>query len=146
MKTRALALALTGLFAQSSLALGQTFETDSELVPSGAPAPTCFEIIDQNNSCLLVGSNVINYGAPRFNLVDLNGAWTDGLYTLYIYIYGEGNPIFVEMSLTNRPDGFGFFTDADTFEVVFPDDDSYVGTLTNPTTITWSNNTVWHKL
>lgn len=130
MKTRALALALLGLVTQSTLALGQSVEDD--FVPSG---PTCFELIDQSDSCLLVGNNIVNPDHPRFNRVDLNGAWTDGLYTLYIYIYGEGNPVFVEMSLVNRPDGFGYFIDSDTFEVVFPDDNSYVGTLTSPTTM-----------
>ena len=143
MKTRALALALLGLLGQSTLALGQTIEPDQDFVAS---RPTCFELIDQTDSCLLVGNTVVNPDHPRFNRVDLNGAWTDGLYTLYIYIYGEGNPIFVEMFLANRPDGFGYFIDSDTFEVVFPDDNSYVDTLTSPTTISWSNNTVWRKL
>lgn len=143
MKTRVIGLALLALSAQSTLALGQTSEPDPDFVPSG---PTCFELIDQEDRCLLVGNNVVNPDRPRFNEVDLNGAWTDGLYTLYIYIYGEGNPIFVEMSLVNRPDGFGYFIDSDTFEVVFPDDNSYVGTLTSPTTISWSNNTTWRKL
>jgi hypothetical protein len=162
MKTRAFALVLITLGLQGSLAPAQTFVAAPVLLPAAsadavmaddflpataaAAGPTCFKLQDPAGSCLLVGNTVVNPAAPAFNLVDLNGAWAGpGNETPYIYIYGDGNPIFVEMSLLNRPDGFGYFVDSDTIVVVFPDDRDYTGTLINSTTILWSNNTTWRK-
>jgi hypothetical protein len=145
MKTPIFALALLTLVSQGFPAPAQTFVADADLSVA-PPAPTCFKLQDPERSCLLVGNAVVDYESPRFNLVDLNGAWAGpGNETPYIYIYGEGNPIFVEMSLLNRPDGFGYFVDHDTIVVLFPDDRDYTGTLVDSNTIVWSNNTVWRK-
>ncbi|HWO09339.1 MAG TPA: hypothetical protein VNN80_07660 [Polyangiaceae bacterium] len=148
MKTRPFIALLAGLCIQGSPALAQEFDpavttTSDDL----QPAPTCFTLVSPSSSCLLVAPAVINPTAPAFDVVDLNGAWTDGGNNiLYFRIYGEGNPVFVDMSLVNRPDGFGVFVDAKTMTVVFPDDRDYTGTLVTPTTIRWSNNTFWYKL
>jgi len=159
MKTAIFALSLITLALQGSLAPAQTFVADADLfaadedlfeaeadLSAALLAPTCFKLQDPKRSCLLVGNTVVDYKSPRFNLVELNGAWAGpGNETPYIYIYGEGNPIFVEMSLLNRPDGFGYFVDQDTIVVVFPDDRDYTGTLLDSNTILWSNNTIWRK-
>jgi hypothetical protein len=144
MKNRIFALSLIALALQGVPAPAQTFVAADLPVP--APAPTCFKLQDPNGSCLLVGDAVVDYNSPRFNLVDLNGAWAGpGNETPYIFIYGEGNPIFVEMGLLNRPDGFGYFVDKNTIAVLFPDDQDYTGTLIDSKTILWSNNTIWRK-
>jgi hypothetical protein len=152
MKTPLFALSLITFALQGAPAPAQTFAADAQSFvadadSSAAPAaPTCFKLQDPTRSCLLVGNTVVDYQSPHFKLVDLNGAWAGpGNETPYIYIYGEGNPIFVEMSLLNRPDGFGYFVDQDTIVVVFPDDRDYTGTLIDSNTILWSNDSIWRK-
>ena len=55
--------------------------------------------------------------------------------------------ITVDLSLLNRPDGFGYLKSASTLAIVFPDDRDYTGTIdANGRTIRWSNDTVWNKL
>jgi len=150
MKTRVFVPALAGLALYSSLALAEDprLETQAEDLQS---APTCFKLEQPANSCALVGKPIVNYVAPAFHVVDLNGAWAGpSNESPYIYFYGDsqyasGYTIAVDMSLLNRPDGFGYMVDATTIAIVFPDDRDYTGTIENGNTIRWSNNTVWTK-
>jgi hypothetical protein len=144
----ALTIGLLASFSGSGVAqfTGPAVGISSEhLVSSPAPL-TCFQLIDQDDGCLVVGRQIANHTLP-FNVIDLNGAWSyNGQPGPYIYVYGQGNSLFIDMSLYNRPDGFGNIIDATTFSVVFPDDTDYTATLESPTRIRWSNGTVWTKL
>jgi len=113
------------------------------------PPLTCFKTIYPADACLVVGRQLVDYSYPEFNVIDLNGAWASQGQTypaMYIYVYGEGNSISVDLSLVNRPDGFGNIIDPKTLSVVFPDDRDYTAVIESPTTIRWSNGTVWTKL
>jgi hypothetical protein len=113
----------------------------------------CYELVDEPNFCVLPDSpHIINHTIP-FNVIDLNGAWVGPSGERpYIYVYnapnaGAGYTISVDQSLSNRPDGFGYFVNGSTISMVFPDDRDYTGTIEgNGRTIRWSNNTVWNKL
>lgn len=148
MKIRALIPVLASMLTLSSAAHAQ--DTGLTLPPT-APAPACYKI-QQSNSCVIVGPTVVDIEHPRYNVVDLNGAWADmNNNTPYIYFYADsqysaGYTITVDLSLVNRPDGFGYMVDAETILIVFPDDRDYTGKIeNNGTTIRWSNNTVWTK-
>jgi hypothetical protein len=157
MKTRLFASAVI-ILALSSTALAEEagFVLTSGNTASDTPTlnqasgPTCFKLEDQPNSCVIVGTPIVNYQSPALNVVDMNGAWRGPSdETPYIYIYSDsqyasGYTLFVEMSLLNRPDGFGYFIDASTIAVVFPDDRDYTGKIQNGS-ILWSNNTLWTK-
>jgi hypothetical protein len=116
------------------------------------PLVTCYKLTQQENLCAVPGPAIINYQYPRIDVVDLNGAWADASnVTPYIYFYADsqyasGYTIRVDLSLVNRPDGFGYMVDANTIAIVFPDDRDYTGKIeNNGRTIRWSNNTVWTK-
>ena len=134
--------------AVKSATLANGIALTNELAP---PAVTCFKLEDPQNECAIVGKPIVNYAAPSFNVVDLNGAWTGPSGELpYIYFFGDdqyatGFTIHVDMTLLNRPDAFGYMQDEKTIVVVFPDDKDYTGTLISATQIQWSNNTVWTK-
>jgi hypothetical protein len=121
------------------------------LTVAAQPAVTCLKLEQPADSCVIVSKPIVNYVAPAFNVVDLNGAWAGpGDERPYIYLYGDpqygaGYTIMVDMSLLSRPDGFGYMLDATTIVVVFPDDRDYTGTIENGSTIRWSNNSVWTK-
>lgn len=152
MRTASIALTLGFLATSAATALAQDGGppndgiSTEDLVSSPAPL-TCFQLITHEDECLVVGRQVVSHDEPTFNVIDLNGAWAyNGQIGPYIYVYGEGNSLFVDMSLYSRPDGFGNILDAKTLSVVFPDDSDYTGTLESPTRIRWSNGTVWTKL
>jgi hypothetical protein len=150
MRTASIALTL-GLLSSAATGLAQDAGppdgiTAEDLVSSAAPL-TCFQLADQEDACLVVGRQIASHETPAFNVIDLNGAWSyNGQPGPYIYVYGQGNSLFIEMSLYNRPDGFGNILDATTLSVVFPDDTDYTAVLESPTRIRWSNGTVWTKL
>jgi hypothetical protein len=158
MKTRLFVSAVI-VFAWGSTALaeeaGFVLTTDNTAADTPtlnqASGPTCFKLEDQPNACVIVGTPIVNYQAPSLNVIDMNGAWRGpGNEIPYIYIYSDsqyasGYTIFVDMSLLNRPDGFGYFIDASTIAVVFPDDRDYTGKIQNGNSILWSNNSVWTK-
>jgi hypothetical protein len=120
----------------------------ADLAPAGV---TCFKLEQPANSCVIASKPIVNYVTPNFNVIDLNGAWVGpGGERPYIYLYGDsqyssGYTIMVDMTLLNRPDGFGYLVDASTIAVVFPDDRDYTGTIVDGS-IHWSNNSVWTKL
>jgi hypothetical protein len=151
MKTRTFVLALLWLPISTSFALAQE---NTGIVPPHLQQPSglaCFKLAAPADSCAIVGQPIVNYEHPSFNVIDLNGAWAGpSNETPYIYFYGDsqyssGYTIAVDLSLLNRPDGFGYMVDARTIAVVFPDDRDYTGTLVSPTQILWSNNTTWTK-
>jgi hypothetical protein len=166
MKTRVFTAALIGLAACASIAmandrasvastaaLSSTVKLTSATDAADAQPLACFKLEQPASSCAIVGKPIVNYVAPAFNVIDLNGAWTGpGGERPYIYFYGDsqyssGYTIMVDMTLLNRPDAFGYMVDASTIAVVFPDDRDYTGTLeNNATSIRWSNNSVWSKL
>ena len=162
MKTRSFVSVLACLI---SLASGALAEDAAELEPTPitqgdivGPLPpvvgslACYKLVDEPSFCALPETpKVVNYSVP-YNVIDLNGAWVDGSgYRPYIYLYsdpnaGAGYTIAVDLSLLNRPDGFGYFVNAKTIAIVFPDDRDYTGTIeANGRSIRWSNNTVWNK-
>jgi hypothetical protein len=157
MKSNAFILALACTLSGSSLALaaeGDKAAADPRVTSTSADlnaAVTCFKLQQPANLCAIVGKPIVNYVAPAFNVIDLNGAWAGpGNERPYIYLYGDsqysaGYTIAIDMSLLNRPDAFGYFVDETTIVVVFPDDADYTGTLDGSGTIRWSNNTVWTK-
>lgn len=114
-------------------------------------AVTCYKLVSPADQCAIVGKPIVNFVNPVFNVIDLNGAWAGpGDERPYIYLYGDaqysaGYTLAIDMSLLNRPDGFGYFIDETTIQVVFPDDADYTGTVDANGTIHWSNNTVWTK-
>ncbi len=122
-------------------------------LPPHVGSIACYELVDEPSFCVLPETpRIVNHTIP-FNVIDLNGAWEDqsGVRP-YIYLYsspsaGAGYTITVDLSLVNRPDGFGAFVGGSTISIVFPDDRDYTGTIeANGRTIRWSNNTVWNKL
>jgi len=120
-------------------------------LPPRYPATTCYKLQQEEHACVVVGPSVFDYEHPRLDVIDLNGAWAEPSNgTPYIYFYASGQhaagyTITVDMSLLNRPDGFGYMVDAHTIMIVFPDDRDYTGHIENNNTIRWSNNTVWTK-
>jgi hypothetical protein len=161
MKTRLFVSVLSCLVTLSSGVLAQ----EAELAPTGisgedivGPLPpvlaglACYELVDEPNFCVLPQSpRVVNHTIP-FNVIDLNGAWIGPSGERpYIYLYnapsaGAGYAITVDLSLENRPDGFGAFVSGSAVTIVFPDDREHTGTIDpNGRTIHWSNNTVWYK-
>jgi hypothetical protein len=148
MKTPTLLLALLWLPISTSFALAQ--ENTGIVPPQLQTSLACFKLEQPADTCALVGKPIINYVTPNYSVIDLNGAWAGpGNETPYIYFYGDpqyssGYTIAVDMSLLNRPDGFGYMVDANTIAIVFPDDRDYTGIVT-ATQIRWSNNTVWNK-
>lgn len=154
--TRILTFLASFALAASS-ALAQEAPEDSNTGIVGPLPPTgvnCYKLQDQPNRCVIATKpSTINYQTPTFNVIDLNGAWQDGSGKRpYIYVYGDsnagaGHSIAFDLSLLNRPDGFGYISDATTLIAVFPDDRDYTGTIeANGKQIRWSNNTVWTKL
>lgn len=151
MNTRALIPAFASLLSLSAAAHAQDNTGIVGPLPPLAPAPACYKV-QQNNTCVLVGPHIVDYEHPHYNVLDLNGAWADmNNNVLYIYFYADpqysaGYTIAVDLSLVNRPDGFGYMSDPETMSIVFPDDRDYTGKVEdNGTTIRWSNNTVWTK-
>jgi hypothetical protein len=163
MKTR---LFVSVLVTIVTLASGALAQGTAELAPIGitqedivGPLPpllgsiACYELVDEPNYCVVPESpRIINHTIP-FNVIDLNGAWVGPSGERpYIYVYnqpsaGGGYTIAVDLSLSNRPDGFGYFASGSTMAIVFPDDRDYTGTIeANGRSIRWSNNTVWNKL
>lgn len=163
MQIRLMVLVLASLAILASTAFAQGTE---EFAPTGisqddivGPLPpqlgsiACFKLVDEPNFCVLPDRpHIINHTIP-FNVIDLNGGWVDqnGVHP-YIYVYNSpssngGYTISVDLSLVNRPDGFGYFLSGSAISIVFPDDRDYTGVLeNNGRTIRWSNNTVWTKL
>ena len=161
MKTRLLVsvLALVTLtsaaFAEDTAQLAPIGITKGDIVgplPPVVGSIACYALVDEPNFCVVPETpHVVNYTVP-FNVIDLNGEWVGPSGERpYIYLYSEPNAgagytIHVDMSLLNRPDAFGYFVNASTLVVVFPDDRDYTGTIdANGRTIGWSNNTVWNK-
>lgn len=120
-------------------------------LPPRWPLTTCYKLTQEQNACVVVGPSIFDAEKPRLDVIDLNGAWADENDARpYIYFYADaqyanGYTIKVDLSLENRPDGYGFMIDAKTIQIIFPDDRSYTGTIENNNTIHWSNNTVWTK-
>ncbi len=77
-------------------------------------------------------------------IIDLNGGWMSG-GVLGPRIKVEGNLLSVDMSALNRPNATGNIVNGSTISVSFPDDKTYIGTLQQPDTIRWSNNSTWTK-
>jgi len=75
--------------------------------------------------------------------MDLNGKWAAGGVAGPV-ISVEGSLISVAMP--NRPPAHGTIVDGSTISVTFPDDHTFVGTLTPPNRIHWSNNTDWTRV
>lgn len=157
MKRNAFALALVVFASAHSVALaadGDEPESDPRVTTTSEdlqPGVTCYKLASPSEQCAITGKPIVNFVAPVFNVIDLNGAWAGpGNEMPYIYLYGDdqynaGYTIAIDMSLLNRPDGFGYFVDETTIAVVFPDDADYTGKVEPNGTIRWSNNTVWTK-
>ena len=160
MKTRLFGFFFAALITLTSVAFAQ----DTQLAPTGitqgdivGPLPpvrglACYKLVDEPNYCVQPDSpRIVNHTIP-LNVIDLNGAWVDqnGVRP-YIYLYNEpgaagGYAITVDLSLVNRPDGFGYFVNGSTLAIVFPDDRDYTASIDpDGRTIRWSNNTVWTK-
>ena len=146
----------SGAFAQDDTAFAPTGISQEDIVgplPPLAGLIACYELVDEPNYCVLPSvPRVINHTLP-FNVVDLNGGWIDQNGNRpYIYVYSSpqsagGYSLTVDLSLVNRPDGFGFFSSGSAMTVVFPDDTEYTASIdADGRTIRWSNNTVWTKL
>jgi hypothetical protein len=151
MNTRALISALASILTLGSAAHAQDNTGIVGPLPPLAPAPNCYKV-QANNTCVIVGPHIVDFERPHYNVLDLNGAWADmNGNTLYIYFYADpqyaaGYTIAVDLSLVNRPDGFGYMSDAETLSIYYPDDRDYTGKVeNNGTSIRWSNNTVWTK-
>jgi len=142
-------------FAQDTSQPARTGSAQADIVgplPPVAGSLACYKLVDEPSFCVLPESpRVVNHTIP-FNVIDLNGAWIGpGGERPYIYLYNEpsagaGYTIAVDMSLLSRPDGFGYFVNASTIAIVFPDAGDFRGTIeANGKSIRWSNNTVWNK-
>ena len=147
-------LALISIVLMSSTAFAQEAPENGGIVgplPPVSSGPVCYKLVQETNKCVVVGPVIFDYSEPRFNVVDLNGAWSDADNKQpYIYFYADaqysaGYTIRADLTLMNRPDGFGYMLDANTIQMVFPDDRDYTGKIENGNTIRWSNNTVWTK-
>lgn len=161
MNTRVVAVLFSGFWLVASAAAAQEGASQSDENSNGGivapdlplpPArPTCFKLQSAGTQCVLVDNAIVDYERFVPFVVDLNGAWKGPSGELvYIYFYADaqyaaGYTIFIDMSLQNRPDAFGFMNDYQTMTAVFPDDRDYTGALVSPTQIRWSNNTVWTK-
>jgi len=160
MTTRLFVTVFASLLAVASSSLAQ--ESDNPRTGISAedivgPVPpigriACYQLIDEHNFCYAPDNpKMVNYTIP-FNVIDLNGGWVDESGNRpYIYIYNQpsaaaGYTISVDLSLMNRPDGFGGFASGSVLRIYFPDDREYTGVIeANGRTIRWSNNTVWNK-
>lgn len=151
MKTFAFIPLLTSLVLLGTAAQAQDNGGIVGPLPPRWPLATCYKLTQEQNACVVVGATIFDSEKPRLDVIDLNGAWADANDARpYIYFYADGQyadgyTIRVDLSLENRPDGFGYMVDAKTIEIVFPDDRSYTGKIENNNTIRWSNNTVWTK-
>lgn len=83
-------------------------------------------------------------GAPTTTVFKLDGTYLAIGSTLPI-ISRNGDALTVDMSSLGRPAAHGSVIDSDSITVTFPDDATYDGTLVEPGTIRWSNQTLWHK-
>jgi hypothetical protein len=88
-----------------------------------------------NNS---VWTKIIN------TVMDLNGNWTDGSPRSAVIFEGPAS-ITIDMSDFDRPDAHGSIVNGSTISVTFPDDSTFTGQLQPPSTIRWSNGSVWTK-
>ena len=142
-------------FAQDTSQAPQTGIAKGDIVgplPPVVGSLACYKLVDEPSFCVLPESpRVVNYSVP-FNVIDLNGAWIGpGGERPYIYLYNEpsaggGYSLTIDMTLLNRPDAFGYFVNASTLAIVFPDAGDVQGTIeANGRSIRWSNNTVWNK-
>ena len=82
-------------------------------------------------------------------VIDVNGRWTAGGTQSAVIHAGLGS-IVIDMSAFNRPAARGTFFGNCFISVNFPDDATFSGVVSpcfnpNPTTITWSNHSVWTK-
>lgn len=162
MKTRLFVLLITAsvtlpsaAFAQDTASLAPTGIAQGDIVGPLPPLRglACYKLVDEPNFCVQPDSpRIVNHTIP-LNVIDLNGGWVDpnGVHP-YIYLYHEpaasgGYALTIDLSLVNRPDGFGYFVNGSTIAIVFPDDREYSATIDpDGRTIRWSNNTVWTKL
>jgi Ricin-type beta-trefoil lectin domain-like len=79
-------------------------------------------------------------------VLDLNGNWTDGsTRSARIYQGPVSKFIKIDMSAFGRPNANGSIVDFSTITVTFPDDRKYTGQLQFPSTIRWSNGSVWTR-
>jgi len=90
-----------------------------------------------------------NFGQKFMGTIDVNGRWTAGGTQSAVIHAGLGS-IVIDMSAFNRPLARGTFFSGCLISVNFPDDATFTGEVSpcftpNPTTITWSNRSVWTK-
>jgi hypothetical protein len=82
-------------------------------------------------------------------VTNVNGTWTDGS-TRSAVIYAGLGSIIIDMSAFNRPAARGRVFGGCFIDVNFPDDATFTGDVLpcftqNPTTIKWSNGSIWTK-
>lgn len=155
MKTRLFGLFVAALVMSTSSAFAQDVGISQEDIVGPLPPVrglACYRLVDEPNFCVQPDRPIlVNHTIP-LNVIDLNGGWVDqnGVRP-YIYLYHEpaaanGYSIIADLSLVNRPDGFGYFANGSTLVMVFPDDRDYTAQIDpDGRTIRWSNNTVWTK-
>jgi hypothetical protein len=81
---------------------------------------------------------------PAGPVANLNGRWTDGS-TRSAVISVQFPAIAIDMSAFNRPAARGWFEDAITIIVNFPDNATVTSKEFSRTRITWSNGSVWTR-
>jgi hypothetical protein len=77
-------------------------------------------------------------------VIPLIGNWTDGSNRNAV-ISVQFTAIAIDMSAFNRPAARGWFTDALTIVVNFPDQSTVTGNITSQNRITWSNGSAWTR-
>ncbi|MEN3360798.1 MAG: hypothetical protein V7637_4780 [Mycobacteriales bacterium] len=76
---------------------------------------------------------------------DINGHWTDNGSAKPV-ISAAGGAVLIDMSYAHRPTALGSVLDASSILMTFPDAGPFIGTFLTPTTLRWSNGSVWRKV
>lgn len=92
-----------------------------------------------------VAQNFLQKFPAPFPIYNLNGRWTDGSARSAV-ISVQFAAIAIDMSAFSRPDARGWFSEAFTITVNFPDKETVTGNLVSDSRITWSNGSVWTKI
>ena len=91
-----------------------------------------------------VAQNFLQKFPAPLPVSNLRGRWTDGS-TRSAVISVQTAAIVIDMSAFNRPAARGWFKDAFTIIVNFPDKETVTGKVSS-TRITWSNGSVWARI
>jgi len=92
-----------------------------------------------------VAQNFLQKFPAPFPPINLNGRWTDG-GARNATISSQFAAIAIDMSAFDRPAARGWFSEAFTITVNFPDNATVTGNVVSETQISWSNGSVWTRV